>query len=91
MQVPSAQREALHRRLAAAVSPSGTLLIAGHHPSVGRIPMSDLMFTAEQIAAALLPDQWDVVACEDRPRTVTDEEGVERTVHDAVLNARRRT
>lgn len=94
-QLPSAQRAALHRRLAAAVSPGGTLLIVGHHPSdvhagVGRFPMSDLMFTAEQIAAVLQPDQWDIVASEDRPRTVADDEGVARTVHDAVLNARRR-
>jgi len=93
--VPSAQREALHRRLAAAVSPAGTLLIVGHHPSdvqagVGRFPMPDLMYTAEQIAAFLQPDQWDVVVREDRSRTVTDDQGVARTVHDAVLNARRR-
>ena len=51
MQIPSAQREALHRRLAEAVSPAGTLLVVGHHPSdvhagVGRSPMADLMFTA---------------------------------------------
>ena len=49
------------------------------------------MFTAEQIAAVPQPDQWDIVASEDRPRTVADDEGVTRTVHDAVLNARRRT
>ncbi|MGI8721176.1 MAG: methyltransferase domain-containing protein [Geodermatophilaceae bacterium] len=33
MQLSSAQREDVHRRLAAAVSPGGTLLIVGHHPS----------------------------------------------------------
>lgn len=52
--------------------------------------MPDLMYTAEQIAAFLQPDQWDVVVREDRSRTVTDDQGVARTVHDAVLNARRR-
>lgn len=93
---PSGQREALHRRLAEAVSPGGTLLVVGHHPSdlyadVGRFQMPDLMFTAEQVAAVLQPGLWDVVATEVRARTVTDDQGVERTVRDSVLNARRRS
>ena len=93
---PSGQREALHRRLAAAVSPGGTLLVVGHHPSdlhagIGRSPMPDLMFTAEQVGAVLQPGRWDVVVNEARLRTVTDDQGVEKTACDAVLHARRRT
>ena len=57
MHLPRTAREALHRRLAAAVRPGGTLLIVGHHPSdletfVGRPSIPDLFFTAEEIAAA---------------------------------------
>ncbi|MGI8626148.1 MAG: class I SAM-dependent methyltransferase [Geodermatophilaceae bacterium] len=95
MQLSAPARDVLHRRLAAAVSLGGTLLVVGHHPSdlhagVGRPHLPDLMFTAEQVAAVLQPDHWDVVVCESRPRSLTDDQGVERTVHDVVLNARRR-
>ncbi len=95
MQLPAAQRERLHRRLAAAVSPGGTLLVVGHHPSdvhagVGRPHRPDLMFTAEQVAAVMQPDLWDILVNESRARRVTDEQGVGRTVQDAILKARRR-
>ena len=96
MHLPSAQRQTLHRRLAAVVSPGGTLLIVGHHPSdihadIGRWDTPDLMHTADQVAAVLDPELWDMEVNESRPRTITDDQGVEKTVHDTVLRARRRT
>jgi len=95
MHLPPAQLAALHARLAASVSPDGTLLVVGHHPGdvhagVGRWSASDLLFTAGQIAATLDPGLWDMEADEARPRTVTGHDGEERTVHDVVLVARRR-
>lgn len=93
--LPSAQRVALHTRLAAAVAPGGTLLVVGHHPTdehagVGRWSMSDLGFTAAQVADTLDRPLWDVVADESRPRTVVADDGEDRTVHDVVLVALRR-
>lgn len=94
--LPSEERQAMHLRLAAAVADGGTLLIVGHHPSdlhagVGRWPMPDLMFTADQVAAVLDPRLWSIAVNEARPRTVTNNQGDERTVHDAVVTARRRS
>ena len=93
MHLPPDARRELYTRLAAAVGPGGTLLVAGHHPSdlattVGRMHFPDMLFTAEEIAG-LLPDGWKVVTAEARPRTVTDPQGREITIHDAVLVAQR--
>ncbi|GAA4632277.1 class I SAM-dependent methyltransferase [Actinoallomurus vinaceus] len=94
MHFPAAPREALFRRLAAAVAPGGTLLIVGHHPSdlqtIQRPFGSERFFTAEEVAADLDPDRWDVVVAEARPRPATGDDGQEVTIHDAVLRARRR-
>ncbi len=92
--VPDAARGPLLQRLAAAVAPGGTLLIAGHHPSDLETTMSrgedpDLYLTAEQIAASLTPDRWEIVVAESRSRTETDPGHREVTVHDTVLRARR--
>lgn len=94
MQTPEPLRTALHRRLAAAVRPGGTLLIVGHHFSdlattVGRPHMPELMFTAEQAAAALDPAAWDIHTATPS-REVTDPDGRPVVVHDAVLRAVRR-
>jgi SAM-dependent methyltransferase len=95
MQFPSALRQQVFARLAAAVSPGGTLLIVGHHPSdlqttMPRPPEPDLFFTAEELAESLDPDTWDVIVAESRPRSAKDPDGREVTIHDAVLRARRR-
>ncbi len=95
MHLPEPQRGVLHARLAAAVAPGGSLLIVGHHPSdlqttVPRPPVPELFFTAEEIAASLDPDEWDVVVAEARARVATDPDDREVTIHDAVLLARRR-
>lgn len=92
--LPRPAREALHRRLAAAVRPGGTLLIVGHHPSdlettIGRPRLPHLMYTAEEIAAVLDPAEWDVhPSAPSRP--ATDPDGRTITIHDALLRAVRR-
>ncbi|MEV4413627.1 methyltransferase domain-containing protein [Catellatospora sp. NPDC049609] len=91
MQLPDPARTDLHRRLAAAVRPGGTLLIVGHHFSdlettIGRPHLPALMFTAEQAAAALDPADWEIHTATPG-REATDAEGRPVTVHDAVLRA----
>lgn len=93
--LPQDPREALFRRLAASVSPGGTLLIVGHHPSdiqttVPRPPMPELFFTASDVAAALDPNEWDVIVSEARARQTVDPDGHTVTIHDAVLRAQRK-
>lgn len=95
LQLPSADRVPLFARLAATVAPGGTLLLVGHDFSdttttAHRPPEPDLFFTADELAAALEPDEWKVVAAESRPRRATDPEGREVVLHDAVLRAVRR-
>jgi SAM-dependent methyltransferase len=93
MQLPPEPRGRLLARLAASVRAGGTLLVVGHHPSdlatgVDRPPMPDRFYTADEIAR-LLDASWTVVVNEARPRSATTAEGVEATVHDAVLLATR--
>ncbi|MDV7242927.1 MULTISPECIES: class I SAM-dependent methyltransferase [Rhodococcus] len=92
MQLPEPARGELHRRLAAAVRPGGHLLIVGHHPtdmhaSVGRPDVPDIMFTAEQVAAVLDPENWEILACAAPAREITDPDGNLVTIKDAVLHA----
>ncbi|WP_051864530.1 class I SAM-dependent methyltransferase [Streptosporangium roseum] len=91
---PAASREALFRRLAASVAPGGTLLIVDHHPShpqaaTAHASAPKAHVTAEELAAGLDPDRWDIAVAEARTRTATDHHGHEITLHDAVLRARR--
>lgn len=93
--LPTAARESLHRQLAAAVRPGGTLLIVGHHPSdmetsVGRPPLPDFFFTADQVAATLDPDDWHIVVAAAPERQTLDPDGRPVTIRDAVLRAERR-
>jgi thioredoxin reductase/2-polyprenyl-3-methyl-5-hydroxy-6-metoxy-1,4-benzoquinol methylase len=94
MQFPRPVLEALHRRVAAAVRPGGTLLIVGHHPAdleqTGhRHHLRDMMFTAEEAAAVLDPALWDI-STTSPPREAKDPDGRVITVRDAVLRAVRR-
>lgn len=94
--LPLAERDALNRGLAAAVRPGGTLLIVGHHPSdletsIGRWNLPGLLFTAEEIAATLDPNDWEIVVAAAPEREERDPEGRPVTIRDAVLRARRRT
>jgi 2-polyprenyl-3-methyl-5-hydroxy-6-metoxy-1,4-benzoquinol methylase len=84
------QIELLHRRLASAVAPGGTLLIVGHSPmdmhTVETRPKSPFMYyTAQQVEAVLEPGDWTVVVAEARPRTINGS-----AMHDEVLRAQRR-
>ncbi|WP_203823323.1 bifunctional NAD(P)/FAD-dependent oxidoreductase/class I SAM-dependent methyltransferase [Actinoplanes palleronii] len=95
MHLPGPARRELYARLAAAVRPGGTLLIVGHHPDdlatvAGRMHFPDMMFTAEQAAADLDPDVFDVLTTAKRPRAATLPDGTEGIIHDTVLVARRK-
>ena len=95
LHLPRPDLDALHRRLAAAVRPGGTLLIVGHHPSdldtsMGRPQLRDLMFTAQEIAATLDPDEWRIVSAAAPGRRTLDPDGRSITINDAVLHAVRR-
>jgi SAM-dependent methyltransferase len=92
--LPREQREALHRRLGAAVAPGGVLLVVAHHPSdlqttVPRPNIPERFYTPAEVASVLDPREWTVLAEEARPRTAIDPEGREVTIHDTVLAARR--
>jgi SAM-dependent methyltransferase len=94
MHLPKDPREALFRRLAASVSPGGTLLIVGHHPSdlqttVPRPPAPELFFTAADVAAMLDPHEWETIVSEARARPTLDPDGRTVTIHDAVLRGQR--
>jgi SAM-dependent methyltransferase len=94
MQLPPEPRTRLFSALAASVRAGGTLLIVGHHPSdlttgVPRPPMPELFYSSDEIAG-LLDGSWTVEASEARPRPASTPEGVEVTIHDAVLVATRR-
>ncbi|MBO9540570.1 class I SAM-dependent methyltransferase [bacterium] len=92
--VPPAERAALFGRLAQAVRLKGTLLMVAHHSSdrettIGRPPVPDLYFTAEEVAALLAPGSWEILFSGTRPQNVTDRAGRPITIQDMVLKARR--
>jgi hypothetical protein len=95
LQLPDAARMALHRRLAEAVRPGGgSLLIVGHHPAdmlaaAGRPHPAELFSTAEEIAATLEPDTWQIVVATARERQARDPAGHTAAIRDSVLHARR--
>jgi SAM-dependent methyltransferase len=88
-------RQRVYARIASAVAPGGTLVVAAHHPSdigvVPRPPDPDLFFTEDDLVAYLREweGQWEVVTAEARPRPTTHPDGHEVTVHDTVLRAHR--
>jgi SAM-dependent methyltransferase len=94
MHLPAQMREALFRRLAGSVTPGGTLLIVGHHPSdlqtIPRPLPPELFFTGDDIVALLDPGVWDIITNTAPPRSATDPDGHAVTLHDTVLRARRR-
>ncbi|HET8529329.1 MAG TPA: class I SAM-dependent methyltransferase, partial [Gaiellaceae bacterium] len=81
--------EQLVRRLAAAVAPGGTLFLVGHRPvdpatGAETAAAGQLQVSVEAAAAALDPDDWELVVAEERPRAAAG------TGVDAVVRARRR-
>jgi 2-polyprenyl-3-methyl-5-hydroxy-6-metoxy-1,4-benzoquinol methylase len=81
------------RRLAEAVAPGGHLLVVGHAPSEDFTQLSAAHRRAMFLAADLLPglpDDFEAVVVEQRPRTTT-RDGVTVDIHDSTLLARRRS
>jgi 2-polyprenyl-3-methyl-5-hydroxy-6-metoxy-1,4-benzoquinol methylase len=80
------------RRLSGAVAPGGHLLVVGHAPNHVFAQLDEArrnaMWLAEDVVPGL-PDDFEVVVAEQRPRTMT-REGEVHDVEDAVLVARRR-
>ena len=89
---PGGEMSDVTRRLSAAVAPAGHLLVVGHAPSETHTHLSAThraaMFLAEDLLPAL-PDDFEALVVEQRPRTV-QREGVTLDVHDSTLLARRR-
>lgn len=91
---PVDSNDILFDRLAAAVAPGGTLFIVGHapgdHESAAHTSASHVHVTAEQIAAGLAPDRWDIQLVESRTRSVVRPDGEAITLRDSVFRARKR-
>ncbi len=88
-----ADKESAFRRLAAAVRPGGTLLVAGHHPSNADSSgdaMPTTLFFATSDLTAVLDDDWDLVTVDDDvPRRTLNHDGQAVTVRAAMVRARR--
>ena len=94
MHVPRPMFADFHRRLGAAVRTGGALLVVGHHPDdvatgVRRPHGPDLLFTPEDVVAALDPEAWDVRYAEAPTREMATDDGPV-TVRDSVVLAVRR-
>jgi 2-polyprenyl-3-methyl-5-hydroxy-6-metoxy-1,4-benzoquinol methylase len=80
------------RRLAEAVAPGGHLLVVGHAPSEAFTHLTashrKAMFLANELLPSL-PDDFEALVVEQRPRTVT-RDGMTVNVYDSTLLARRR-
>jgi SAM-dependent methyltransferase len=95
MYAPAGELEPMHRRLAAAVRPGGTLLVVGHHAddlhaNVGRTGSADQFWSAQDLAARLDPGAWEVSVSDAPGRSATDLDGRPVMVRDTVLRAARR-
>jgi SAM-dependent methyltransferase len=95
MQLPQQERRVMYAALADAVRLGGTLLIGAHdpsdlHSSIRRPNVPELFFTADQVAADLENERWEVLVAEARPRPAVDAEGKTVSVSDTVLRARRK-
>jgi SAM-dependent methyltransferase len=93
--LPEDKQESLHRRLAAAVRPGGTLLVVAHHPddlhvNVGRPGSLGIFPSADELASALDPGRWEILVATGIGRPATDLDGQPVTVKDTVLRAHRR-
>jgi 2-polyprenyl-3-methyl-5-hydroxy-6-metoxy-1,4-benzoquinol methylase len=79
-------------RLAGAVAPGGHLLIVGHSPAAHFTELTtrkrDAMFLAEDLLRGL-PEDFEAVVVEQRPRRVT-REGVTVDIDDSTFLARRK-
>ena len=89
-------RAAMFRRLAGAVTPSGTLLVVGHQHGEewqhghGHAHEAGALYAAEDVAAVLDPHAWADVVTETRDRDPGAAHRTGNPVPDTVLVARRR-
>jgi 2-polyprenyl-3-methyl-5-hydroxy-6-metoxy-1,4-benzoquinol methylase len=80
--------EEMVRRMAAAVTPGGTLFLVGHRPidpatGAATAAADQVQVSVDTAAAALDPSRWEFIVAEDRPRAMAG------TGVDAVICARR--
>lgn len=96
---PTGSHEEMVRRLGAAVAPGGTLLVVdhrhtdGHGHGHGTHTRSDepmVTRAVEDLSAGLDRAAWEIVVAQERTRTVAVQDGEAKTLHDAVLVARKR-
>ncbi len=92
MHLPEVALRAMHRRLAAAVRPGGTLLVVGHHPDDVHANIrpggpGHVFPSATEVAAGLDRDSWDIVVAEAIGREVVDLDGQPAIARDTVLRA----
>ncbi|WP_082557139.1 bifunctional 2-polyprenyl-6-hydroxyphenol methylase/3-demethylubiquinol 3-O-methyltransferase UbiG [Modestobacter sp. Leaf380] len=95
LHLPRPALHALHRRLAAAVRPGGTLLVVSHDPAdahehAHRPDTPDMFVSAADMAGVLDPAHWDVEVGSPQ-RQAPGPDGTPVTVRDAVLRAVRRS
>jgi SAM-dependent methyltransferase len=89
-------REAMFRRLAAAVTQGGTLLVVGHQHGEqwghghAHAHEAGALYSADDVAAVLDPAQWTDVVTETRDRDPGAAHRTGNPVPDTVLVARRR-
>ena len=91
--VPEDAFDRVYTRIADAVRPGGTLLVAGHHPGERKsdlrsAALSHLLFAPERVTA-VLPKGWVVEVSDTRRRDVHNHEGQPRVAIDSVVVARR--
>jgi 2-polyprenyl-3-methyl-5-hydroxy-6-metoxy-1,4-benzoquinol methylase len=94
LHLPEASFADCYTRMAAAVRPGGTLLVAGHHPDdaatgLRNVALAHLMFTPGHVTAVLDPTQWEVELAEAVPRRETHD-GHAHAVTDSVVLAHRK-
>jgi SAM-dependent methyltransferase len=91
LQPPDGGMVDVTRRLAGAVAPGGYLLVVGHAPSDAFTHLTashrNAMFLADELLPAL-PDDFEVLVVEQRPRTVS-RDGATFDIDDSTLLARR--
>jgi SAM-dependent methyltransferase len=95
LHLPPHWRERAVDRLAAAVTPGGSLLLVSHHPSDLQIPglrpnLPGLFYTASELGAELDLAEWEIVTEGAPERTIDGPDRRPVTIRDAVLHARRR-
>ncbi len=95
LHVASADFAGLYTRLAAAVRPGGSLLVAGHHPDdvatgLRDFSRADVMITPERVTALLAAPAWEIRYAGSPTRPATTHDGEPATATDAVVHAVRR-